>query len=48
MKVIEQGLKDLGERGVGLTFQLNTGTTISLDSSKNWIRHQGEQTGIPV
>lgn len=47
-KVIEQGLKDLGGRGVGLTFQLNSGASISLDLSENWIIPQAEQTGIPA
>lgn len=47
-KVIEWGLKDLGGRGVSLTFQFNSGATISLDSSENRIRLQGEQTGTPA
>lgn len=48
MKVIERGLKDLSGRSAGLTFQFNSDATISLDSSENGIRLQGEQTGTPA
>lgn len=48
IKVTKQGLKDLGGKGVNPTGQLESSATISLDSSENWIRLQGEQPGTPA
>lgn len=48
IKVTEQGLKELGGKGVNPTGQLESSATISLGSSENWTRLQGEQHGTPA
>lgn len=48
IKVTEQGPKELGGKGVKPTGQLESSATISLGSSENWTRLQGEQHGTPA
>lgn len=42
IKFAEQGLKDLGRKGVSPMQQFKSSATVSLDLSGNWIRLQGD------